>query len=59
MTYCIYCIKCEFDRWVPYHPEFKCTDGGEMDVWTTQTIWCPREATPSPHPTDPVAQEAS
>jgi len=38
---CHGCENCVFDRWVPYHPEFKCKVGGKMDPWTQDTIECP------------------
>jgi hypothetical protein len=41
--YCAGCPSCEYTRWVPFHPEWKCSDGGEMDAWTTATEQCPHE----------------
>ena len=47
--YCIGCIGCKVKQWVPYHPLFICTNGGETDERTTKTIRCPNE-TSGDHP---------
>jgi hypothetical protein len=38
---CITCEHCEFDKWVPHHPLFKCKIGGEMDPRSTTVVKCP------------------
>ena len=41
--YCIGCSFCKVKKWVPYHPLFTCTNGGETDERTSKTIRCPNE----------------
>jgi len=39
--YCLGCKHFKVKTWVPYHPLFECTNGGEVDERTGQTLRCP------------------
>ena len=38
---CISCEHCQFEKWVPYHPLFICTIGGQINKCSTLAIDCP------------------